>query len=123
MSTPSPTPPAARRHRRIERGRVTSDKRDKTITVLVEWKRRHPLYGKYVRERTSLQVHDERNEAAEGDVVEVQETRPLSKTKRWRLVRILERARLTADEARAAEDQSDAAAALGGAAARREPSA
>lgn len=105
-------PPTPRPRRRTERGRVTSDKRDKTITVVVEWKRKHPVYGKYVRKRTTLQVHDEQNEASEGDVVEVQATRPVSRTKRWRLVRIIERARLTADEARAAEDQSDAAAGL-----------
>jgi small subunit ribosomal protein S17 len=117
------TPAAARPNRRIERGRVTSDKRDKTITVVVEWKRRHPEYGKTVRKRTTLQVHDEKNEASEGDFVEVQSTRPLSKTKRWRLVRILEHARLTAEEARVAEDQSDAAAGRRTAPAGKEPSA
>lgn len=121
MTAPATTTP--RHHRRLERGRVTSDKRDKTITVVVEWKRKHPVYGKYVRKRTTLQVHDEQNEASEGDIVEVQETRPLSKTKRWRLVRIIERARLTAEEARVAEDQSDAAVGRRAPAPREEPRA
>ena len=95
---------ATRGRRRLRRGRVKSDKRDKTISVVVEWKRQHPLYGKYVRQRTVLHVHDERNEAVEGDLVEVQETRPLSKTKRWRLVKVLDRAKLTAHEAKAADE-------------------
>ena len=95
---------ATRGRRRFRQGRVKSDKRDKTISVVVEWKKKHPLYGKFVRQRTVLQAHDERNEASEGDLVEVQETRPLSKTKRWRLVKVIEHAKLTAHEARAADE-------------------
>lgn len=109
MSAASSNPQSPTRgRRRIQRGRVRSDKRDKTITVVFEWTKPHPLYGKYVKQRTVVQAHDANNEAREGDLVEVQETRPLSKTKRWRLVQIVERARLTAAEARAADDTSDA---------------
>jgi small subunit ribosomal protein S17 len=70
-------------------GVVTSDKRDKTIRVEVSYSMRHPLYGKYVRRRTVLQAHDEKNEAQAGDRVEVMACRPISKTKTWRLVRII----------------------------------
>ncbi|HXH02833.1 MAG TPA: 30S ribosomal protein S17 [Candidatus Competibacteraceae bacterium] len=73
-------------------GRVTSNKMDKTITVLVERLVRHPVYGKYVRRSTKLHAHDANNECREGDVVVVEQCRPLSKTKAWRLVKILERA-------------------------------
>jgi len=81
----------ARSLRRMRVGVVTSDKRDKTIRVRVEMLSRHPRYTKYVRGRTSLQAHDERNEAREGDRVEVMECRPHSATKHWRLVRIVQR--------------------------------
>lgn len=74
-------------------GRVVSDKMDKTITVLVERRVAHPLYKKYVRRSTKLHVHDENNECRVGDVVAVTSTRPLSKTKAWKLVDIVERAR------------------------------
>ncbi len=73
-------------------GRVISDKMDKSITVLVERKVRHPIYGKYVRRSTKLHVHDEANECREGDLVSIVEGRPISKTKSWRLDKILERA-------------------------------
>lgn len=73
-------------------GIVTSDKRDKTIRVEIERRYRHPVYGKIVRGRTICQVHDERNEARENDLVEIIESRPRSKTKRWDLVRIVKRA-------------------------------
>ncbi|RMD80822.1 MAG: 30S ribosomal protein S17 [Gammaproteobacteria bacterium] len=73
-------------------GRVISDKMDKTVTVLVERRVPHPLYKKYVRRSTKLHAHDERNECREGDLVEVAPCRPLSKTKAWRLIRIVERA-------------------------------
>ncbi len=72
-------------------GRVVSDKMDKTITVVVERLVKHPLYGKYIRRSTKLHAHDENNECREGDVVVIQECRPISKTKSWRLVRIVER--------------------------------
>ncbi len=73
-------------------GRVTSSKMDKTITVLVERLERHPIYGKYVRKSTKLHAHDENNECREGDVVVIAQSRPLSKTKAWKLVQIVERA-------------------------------
>ena len=78
---------------RTESGRVISDKMDRTVTVLVERKVKHPLYGKYIRRSTKLHVHDENNDCKEGDKVRIMETRPLSKSKRWRLVEILERAK------------------------------
>jgi len=71
---------------------VTSDRRDKTIRVTVSYTVKHSKYGKYIRRRTVLHAHDERNEAAVGDKVEIMLCRPISKTKSWRLVRILERA-------------------------------
>jgi len=83
---------AERGYRRREAGIVVSDKGDKTITVLVKDLVRHPGYGKYVRRTTRCRVHDEQNQAAVGDRVEIMETRPISKTKRWRLVNVLERA-------------------------------
>lgn len=72
-------------------GVVESDKRDKTRRVVVNFQAKHAKYGKYLRGRSILQVHDERNESRTGDTVEVVECRPLSKTKRWRLVRIVTR--------------------------------
>lgn len=72
-------------------GVVESDKRDKTRKVVVRYKVKHPKYGKYVSRRTVLHVHDEANESHLGDKVEVAECRPISKTKSWRLVRVLER--------------------------------
>ena len=77
---------------RSEVGRVVSDKMDKSITVLIERKVPHPIYGKYVKRSTKLHAHDEKNECQQGDLVSIEECRPLSKTKSWRLVKILERA-------------------------------
>lgn len=73
-------------------GRVTSDKMDKTITVLIERRVKHPIYGKYVKRSTKLHAHDEQNECKEGDVVTIEECRPLSKSKTWRLVKVVEKA-------------------------------
>ncbi len=73
-------------------GRVISDKMDKSVTVLVERKVAHPIYGKYVKRSTKLHAHDENNECKIGDTVSIEECRPLSKTKSWRLVKVLERA-------------------------------
>jgi small subunit ribosomal protein S17 len=89
------TPPAERRSagRKTRQGRVVSSKPDKTITVQIEVARRHPQYEKIVRRSRTLHAHDARNEAGEGDLVRVVETRPLSRTKRWRLVEILEKAK------------------------------
>ena len=73
-------------------GRVVSARMDKTVTVLVERKVPHPLYKKYVRRSTKLHAHDESNECKEGDTVMIEQCRPLSKTKAWRLIRVVERA-------------------------------
>ena len=77
---------------RTLQGRVVSDKMDKTITVLVERQVQHPLYGKYIRRSTKVHAHDEANECGVGDVVVVEQSRPLSKSKSWRLVKVLEKA-------------------------------
>lgn len=74
-------------------GRVVSDKMDKTITVLIERRVPHPVYGKYVRRSTKIHVHDQNNECKEGDTVVIEPCRPLAKTKSWRLVKILEKAK------------------------------
>jgi small subunit ribosomal protein S17 len=79
--------------RKSRTGVVVSDRMDKTVVVEIAGQRRHPLYGKTVRWTSKLQAHDEANEAKIGDRVRVVETRPLSRTKRWRLVEIVERAR------------------------------
>ena len=73
-------------------GMVTSSSGDKSITVAVDFKIKHPKYGKYVKRRTKLAVHDERNDAGVGDLVEIAECRPYSKNKSWRLVRVAEKA-------------------------------
>jgi len=77
--------------RRRVQGRVVSDKMDKSITVLVERRVKHPLYGKYVRKSTKLHAHDEENVCAAGDVVLIEEHRPISKTKSWKLVSVVEK--------------------------------
>ncbi|HEX8958515.1 MAG TPA: 30S ribosomal protein S17 [Solirubrobacterales bacterium] len=77
----------------MRQGVVVSDKGEKSITVRIDIVRRHPMYEKVVRRSRTLHAHDERNEAGEGDVVRVVETRPLSKTKRWRLVEVVEKAK------------------------------
>ena len=74
-------------------GRVVSNKMHKTITVQVERRVPHEMYGKYVSRRTKLHAHDENNDCKEGDLVLIEQCRPLSKTKTWRLVKVLERAR------------------------------
>ncbi|MEZ5585071.1 MAG: 30S ribosomal protein S17 [Candidatus Competibacteraceae bacterium] len=73
-------------------GRVTSNKMDKTITVIIERLVKHPVYGKYIRRTTKLHVHDEQNECREGDMVTIKQCRPLSKTKSWMLVSVINRA-------------------------------
>jgi small subunit ribosomal protein S17 len=79
--------------RKIRQGVVTSNKMTKTITVAVERKVKHPIYGKFVKKTTRFHAHDEKNECTVGDVVRIMETRPLSKTKRWRLVEVIEKAK------------------------------
>ena len=81
-----------RSNRKVYRGTVVSDKMDKTITVIVETKKTHPLYGKRVKYSKKFKAHDENNEARMGNKVEIMETRPLSATKRFRLVKIVEKA-------------------------------
>jgi small subunit ribosomal protein S17 len=72
-------------------GTVVSDKMDKTVTVMIERKVKHPVYGKYIRRSTKLHVHDEENTCQEGDKVTIEQCRPLSKSKSWRLVNVVER--------------------------------
>ncbi len=82
------------RNLRKERiGIVTSDKMDKTITVAVERREKHPIYGKFVKKTTKFTAHDDKNDCGIGDTVKIMETRPLSKNKRWRLVEVIERAK------------------------------
>ena len=82
------------RNLRKERtGVVTSNKMDKSITVAIKWKEKHTIYGKFVSKTKKYHAHDENNECNIGDTVKIMETRPLSKTKRWRLVQIIERAK------------------------------
>ena len=87
------TKTAERNLRKTRTGVVRSNKMDKTITVTVERKVKHPIYGKFVKKTTSFHAHDEKNECTVGDIVRIMETRPLSKTKRWRLVEIVEKAK------------------------------
>lgn len=75
-------------------GRVVSDKMDKTVTVLIERKVTHPLYGKIIQRSKKYHAHDEKNEFKEGDLVQIEECRPLSKTKQWKVVKLLEKSRL-----------------------------
>ena len=76
---------------RTQTGKVFSNKMDKSITVLIERKVKHPVYGKYITRSTKLHAHDEQNQCQEGDIVTIRECRPLSKTKTWQLVEIVER--------------------------------
>ncbi len=78
---------------KIRVGVVSSSKMDKTVTVLIERKLKHPIYGKFVKKSRKFFVHDEKNECNEGDTVKITETRPISKNKSWRLVEILQKAK------------------------------
>ena len=92
-TTPGSTPEKTERNRRkVQVGRVISDKMQKTITVQIERLSKHARYDKFIRLRTRLHAHDEKGEAKVGDLVEIMETRPLSKIKRWRLTRVIEKA-------------------------------
>ena len=82
-----------RNQRKVRQGIVVSDKNDKTIVVKIEERKPHPVYGKMMTTTKKLHAHDEANEAGIGDTVQVMETRPLSKMKRWRLVKIVEKAK------------------------------
>ena len=81
-----------RKRRKTLRGRVVSDKMQKSVVVTIERLVKHPLYGKRIKRTSRYTAHDENNECKEGDLVEIMETRPLSKTKRWRVLRVIERA-------------------------------
>jgi small subunit ribosomal protein S17 len=83
--------PEARR--KVRMGKVVSDRMDKTVVVSIERLVKHPTYGRYVRRRKKFKVHDEKNECRVGDIIRFQETRPLSKDKRWRFLEFIERAR------------------------------
>jgi len=89
----SPTTMEERNLRKVRIGKVVSDKMDKSITLTVDRKVKHPLYGKFVQKTSKLMAHDENNECGIGDTVKVMETRPLSKNKRWRLVEIIAKAK------------------------------
>jgi small subunit ribosomal protein S17 len=91
--TTEPTGAGERKDRKVREGLVVSDKMDKTVVVSVEDRRKHPRYGKVMRQTARLKAHDENNECGVGDRVQIMETRPLSATKRWRLVKILEKAK------------------------------
>ena len=82
-----------RKNRKSRIGLVVSDKMDKTITVAVERKVKHPFYGKFLKKTTKFHAHDESNQCGVGDTVRIMETRPLSKSKRWRLVEVIEKAK------------------------------
>ncbi|MGC1209411.1 MAG: 30S ribosomal protein S17 [Ornithinimicrobium sp.] len=83
----------ARNYRKVRQGYVLSDKMDKTVVVSVEDRVKHALYGKVLRRSSKVKAHDETNDAGIGDLVQIMETRPISATKRWRVVQILERAK------------------------------
>ena len=91
-NTQAPEAPA-RKRRKVREGLVVSDKMDKTVVVEVEDRVKHPLYGKVMRRTSRLKAHDENNSCGIGDRVSIMETRPLSATKRWRVVEILEKAK------------------------------
>lgn len=84
---------AERNLRKTRIGVVSSNKMNKTITVAVERKVKHPIYGKFLKKTSKFHAHDEKNECSIGDVVKIMESRPLSKTKRWRLIEIVEKAK------------------------------
>jgi small subunit ribosomal protein S17 len=93
MSEQATAQPTQRNRRKVREGLVVSDKMDKTVVVEVEDRVKHALYGKVMRRTSRLKAHDENNECGIGDRVQLMETRPLSRTKRWRVVTILERAK------------------------------
>jgi small subunit ribosomal protein S17 len=92
-NTNEPTDTATRNTRKVREGLVVSDKMDKTIVVAVEDRVKHALYGKVLRKTSRLKAHDEQNQCGIGDRVLIMETRPLSATKRWRLIEVLEKAK------------------------------
>ena len=93
VTTETSAPAVERGYRKTRRGYVVSDKMDKTVVVEVEDRVKHPLYGKVLRRTSKVKAHDEQNAAGVGDLVLIMETRPLSATKRWRVVEVLEKAK------------------------------
>ncbi len=93
QTAPSSVPTVTRGRRKVRVGKVVSDKMDKTVVVAIETMVRHPLYGKIMRRTTRFKAHDPNNDCGVGDTVEIMETRPISKEKRWRVSRILEKAK------------------------------
>ena len=91
MEATETTTGVVRNLRKMRIGVVSSNKMDKTITVEVERKIKHPLYGKFLKKTTKFHAHDEKNECSIGDTVKIMEARPMSKTKRWRLVEVVEK--------------------------------
>ncbi len=83
----------ARGRRKVRSGRVISDKMDKTVVVAIESRIRHPLYGRIMRRTKKFKAHDESNQVGMGDLVEIMETKPISREKRWRVVRVVEKAK------------------------------
>jgi small subunit ribosomal protein S17 len=90
----APVKAVAKKIERTVTGKVTSNKMDKTITVLVERKVKHPLYGKYINQSNKFHAHDEKNEVNEGDVVQITEHKPISKSKSWVVTRVVSKARI-----------------------------
>ena len=91
QATETPATGIERNMRKTRIGVVSSNRMDKTITVKIERKVKHPLYGKFLKKTTSFHAHDEKNECSIGDTVKIMESRPMSKTKRWRLVEVVEK--------------------------------
>ena len=92
-AAPKVAPDPTRGRRKLRQGKVVSAKMEKTIIVVIESRVRHPLYGKFMKRSKRFKAHDEESTCGEGDTVEIMETRPLSKDKRWRLVRVIEKAK------------------------------
>jgi len=92
-AAPRAVPDPTRGRRKVRQGKVVSAKMEKTIIVIIESRVRHPLYGKFMKRSKRFKAHDEESTCGEGDTVEIMETRPLSKDKRWRVVRIIEKAK------------------------------
>jgi 30S ribosomal protein S17 len=93
LTTVNNCPMEARKLRKTRQGVVLSNKMDKTIIVAAKFKEKHPIYGKFISKTKKYYAHDEKNEVNLGDIVQIMETRPLSKLKRWRVVKIVERAK------------------------------
>ena len=93
LTTVNKCPMEARKLRKTRQGIVLSNKMDKTIIVAAKFKEKHPIYGKFISKTKKYYAHDEKNEVNLGDIVQIMETRPLSKLKRWRVVKIVERAK------------------------------